>query len=154
MAQGTSSSVANKRDMLSMVVETLLDSIFAQVNKDLIPDLFRRNGWDDTKTPKLKRGDIFNMDFAAFAKAMQQLKATKLIAVTPDNINYIAEVMGLPYRVPHDATKEELDEILGVEGNEDESKSGQGYSTDSGGLNGTGNSVSETDNSADNLENA
>lgn len=154
MAQGTSSSVANKRDMLSMVVESLLDSIFAQVNKDLIPDLFRRNGWDDTKTPKLKRGDIFNMDFAAFAKAMQQLKATKLIAVTPDNINYIAEVMSLPYRVPHDATKEELDEILGVEGNEDASKSGQGYSTDSGGLNGTGNSVSETDNSADNLENA
>ena len=62
--------------------------------------------------------------------------------------------MSLPYRVPHDATKEELDEILGVEGDEDESKSGQGYSTDSGGLNGTGNSVSETDNSADNLENA
>ena len=79
---------------------------------------------------------------------------TKLIAVTPDNINYIAEVMGLPYRVPHDATKEELDEILGVDGNEDASKSGQGYSTDTGGLNGTGNSVSEEDNSASNLENA
>ena len=151
MAQGTSSSVANKRDMLSMVVESLLDSIFAQVNKDLIPDLFRRNGWDDTKTPKLKRGDIFNMDFAAFAKAMQQLKATKLIAVTPDNINYIAEVMGLPYRVPHDTTKEELDEILGTM-DEDESRSGDGAASPSG--QGTANTVSEDDKSASNLENA
>ena len=151
MAQGTSSSVANKRDMLSMVVESLLDSIFAQVNKDLIPDLFRRNGWDDTKTPKLKRGDIFNMDFAAFAKAMQQLKATKLIAVTPDNINYIAEVMSLPYRVPHDATKEELDEILGTM-DSDESRSGDGAASPSG--QGTANTVSEDDKSASNLENA
>ena len=91
------------------------------------------------------------MDFAAFAKAMQQLKATKLIAVTPDNINYIAEVMGLPYRVPHDATKEELDEILGTM-DEDESRSGDGAASPSG--QGTANTVSEDDKSASNLENA
>ena len=89
---------------------------------------------------------------ADFAKAMQQTKATKLIAVTPKNINYIAEKLGLPERLDENLTQEELDKILGVE-DQLQSKSGTGYSSDTGGLNGQGNSVSETDNSASNLDN-
>ena len=60
--------------------------------------------------------------------------------------------MGFTYRVPDDMTKEELDDLLGVE-DKLESKSGKGLSSDTGGLNGQGNSVSESDNSADNLSN-
>lgn len=153
MAQGTSSAVSNKQDMLNMLVESLLQLIFDQINNDLIPDLFRKNGWDETKTPKIKYGKLANLDFSSYAKAVQQLKATKMIAVTPDNINFIAEVMQLPYRVPQDASKEELDKILGVEDSL-QSKSGTGFGSDTGGLNGSGNSVSESDNSADNLSNA
>lgn len=151
MAQGTSSAVANKQDMLNMLVESLLQLIFDQINNDLIPDLFRRNGWDDTKTPKLKYGKLANLDFAAYAKAIQQLKATKMIAVTPENVNFVAEVMQLPYRVPADATKEELDEILGVL-DEDNSRSGDGAASPSG--QGTAKTVAEEDKSASNLENA
>lgn len=151
MAQGTSSAVANKQDMLVMLVESLLQSIFDQINSDLIPDLFRRNGWDATKTPKLKYGKLANLDFADYAKAIQQLKATKMIAVTPDNLNFIAEVMQLPYRFDKNATKEEIDEILGVQ-DEDDSRSGDGAASPVG--QGTAKTLSEEDKSASNLENA
>ena len=56
------------------------------LNNDLIPELFRRNGWDDSKLPTLRYGELEEVDMAVFAKAMQQLKATKLIPVTPNVI--------------------------------------------------------------------
>lgn len=137
-------------DFLNMLVETRVKEILEVVNKDLIPDLFRRNGWDETKTPKLKHGSLSKVDMAVFAKALQQLKATKLIAVTPENINYIAEQMGLPERISLDVTKKELDDILGVE-EKDDSRSGDGAAKGAG--NGTSDEVSEEDNSANNLSN-
>lgn len=151
MSQGTSSAVTNKQNMLNMLVESLLQLIFDQINNDLIPDLFLKNGMDNTRTPKIKYGKLADLDFGNYAKAIQQLKATKMIAVTPENVNFIAEVMQLPYRVPSDATKEELDKILGVE-EKDESKSGAGFETGSG--NGTAKEPSEEDTSASNLSNA
>lgn len=147
---GNSNLAQNKASMLNMLVEVRLREIFDQINRDLIPDLFRRNGWDDTKTPEIKFGKLADINFAEFAKAMQQLKATKLIAVTPENINFIAEVMQLPFRVPLDATKAEMDELLGTF-DEDQSRSGDGLST--GTDNGTSKSVSSSDNSASNLDN-
>lgn len=139
-------------DFLNMLVETRIKEIIEVVNSDLIPDLFRRNGWDDTKVPRLKHGSLEKVDIEVFAKALQQLKATKLIAVTPENINYIAEQMGLPTRLSLDLSQEELDKILGVE-EKDDSKSGAGLASATGGLNGTSNEVSEEDNSASNLAN-
>lgn len=140
----------NKKSMLNMLVETRVQEVLRVLNNDLIPELFRRNGWDDSKLPTLRYGELEEVDMAVFAKAMQQLKATKLIPVTPNVINRVLEIMGFTYRVPDDMTKEELDELLGVEDKLD-SKSGAGMASDTGGLNGQGNSVSESDNNADNL---
>lgn len=141
-----------KTSLMIMLVEGRIREIFTRLNTDLIPHLWRLNGWDDTKLPQIKYGTLKEVSMADFAKAMQQTKATKLIAVTPKNINYIAEKLGLPERLDENLTQEELDKILGVE-DKDDSKSGSGYSSDTGGLNGQGNSVSETDNSASNLDN-
>ena len=149
---GNSNLASEKSSMLNMLVENRIKEIFTVINNDLIPDWFERNGWDKTKTPKLKYGTLKEVDIGVFAKAIQQTKATKTIAVTAKNINYIAEVLGLPERLPEDISKEELDNILGVE-DKDESKSGSGYESDTGGLNGQGNSVSEEDNSASNVNN-
>lgn len=150
LSSGTSGAVKNKASMLNMMVQARLIEICDQVNNDLIPDLFRRNGWDASKTPKMTFGEIADIDMEIFGKAMQQLKATKLIPVTPENVNFISQVFKLPYRVPKDATKAELDEILGVN-DEDASKSGAGLAKGSG--NGTSDKVSTTDNSANNLSN-
>ena len=84
-----------------------------------------------------------------FAKAMQQTKATKLIAVTPKNINYIAEKLGLPERLDENLTQEELEKILGVE-DKDDSRSGDGLNKQGSG---TSDKVPEDDRSASNLSN-
>lgn len=151
LGTGTSGAVKNKADMLNMLVEARLNEICDQINNDLIPDLFRKNGWDDTKCPKIKIGKVADIDMEVYAKAMQQLKATKLVAITPENLNFIAEVFQLPYRFPLDATQQEIDDILGVE-QEDDSRSGDGLAKGSG--NGTSDNVSEEDNSASNLGNS
>lgn len=140
----------DKTSLLNILVENRIKEIFTIINKDLIPHLFRLNGWDETKVPQLEYGKLRDIPFEAFAKAMQQLKATKLIPVTAENINYISAEMGLPYRVNLNISQDDLDELLGVD-KEDESNSGLGYESGSG--NGTAKDVSESDNSANNLDN-
>jgi hypothetical protein len=148
---GNSNLASEKSSMLNMLVENRIKEIFTVINNDLIPDWFELNGWDATKTPKLKYGTLKEVDIGVFAKAIQQTKATKTIAVTAKNINYIAEVLGLPERLPEDMSKEDLDKILGTE-DKDESRSGDGLEKGPG--NGTSDEVSEEDNSADNLSNS
>ena len=145
---GNSNLASAKSSMLNMLVENRIKEIFTVINNDLIPDLFRRNGWDITKTPRLRYGTLKEVTMEVFAKAIQQLKATKTIAVTPKNINYIAEQMGLPERVSEDLSKEELSEILGVN-DEDESRAGDGLAKGSG--NGTSDKVASDDRNAANL---
>ena len=141
---------STKTSMMNMLVENRIKEIFTVLNNDLIPHLFRLNGWDDTKTPRIKYGKLREIPFEVFAKGMQQTKATKLIPVTAENINYISEELGLPYRVDSDISREDLSEILGEE-TEDDSGAGKGYETGSG--NGTAKEPSATDNSANNLAN-
>jgi len=141
----------NKKSLLNRLVEIRIKEILRVINCDLIPELFRRNGWDDSKLPQMRYGELEEVDMAVFAKAMQQLKATKLIPVTPSVINRVLEVMGFTYRVDENMSKEDLDELLGVE-DDDDSRSGDGLAKGSG--NGTSDKVSESDNSADNLDNS
>lgn len=143
----------NKKSLLNMLVEIRIKEILRVLNVDLIPELFRRNGWDDSKLPTIRYGELEEVDMAVFAKAMQQLKATKLIPVTPSVINRVLEVMGFTYRVDENMSKDELDKILGTD-DEMQSRSGDSLNTPSGGQNGTGKSVSEDDRSANNLDNA
>lgn len=150
LGSGTSGAVKNKAEMLNMLVEARLDLILDTVNSDLIPDLFERNGWDKTKTPKMVKGKLSDIDMATFGKAIQQLTAVGMIAVTPENVNFIASVMNLPYRVSEDLTKEELTELLGRD-EKIQSRSGDGLEKGSG--NGTSDKVSVDDNSAENLNN-
>ena len=137
----------NKKSMLNMLVETRVQEVLRVLNNDLIPELFRRNGWDDSKLPTLRYGELEEVDVAVFAKAMQQLKATKLIPVTPNVINRVLEIMGFTYRVPDDMTREELDDLLGVD-QEDDSRSGDGLNKQ--GI-GTSDKVPEADPNANNL---
>ena len=141
-----------KTSMLSMLVENRVKEIFTVINNDLIPHLFRLNGWDENKTPKLKYGKLREIPFSEFAKAMQQTKATNLIPKTPININFISEELGLPDRVDENMSIDELDKILGTSDSM-QSRASDGYSSNTGGLNGTGDNASALDNSANNLSN-
>jgi phage gp29-like protein len=135
-----------------MLVENRVKEIFTVINNDLIPHLFRLNGWDENKTPKLKYGKLREIPFAEFAKAMQQLKATNLIAKTPRNINFISEQVCLPDRLDETMSMNELNAILGTDDSM-QSRASDGYSSNTGGLNGTGDNASTLDNTANNLSN-
>jgi len=140
-----------KTSMLSMLVENRVKEIFTVINNDLIPHLFRLNGWDETKTPKLKYGKLREIPFSEFAKAMQQTKATNLIPKTPKNVNFISEELRLPDRVDENMSIDELDKILGTSDSM-QSRSGDGAKSPSGV--GTSQTTPQKDPSADNLYNS
>ena len=144
---GSYSLADAKTNMLAMGIEARLKEIQDVLNNDLIPWLYKMNGWRDTEMPKFVYGDLDETDLEAFSKAIQRIKAVGLIAPTPGNVNHIAEVLGLPDEVDEDMDQEELNILLG----KPTSRSGDGMETGMG--NGTAKSVSEDDNSAMNPEN-
>ena len=143
----SSSLTTNKQTMFNMFVEARLREFIEVINSDLIPDLFARNGWDITKTPKLKYDRVEKLTVAEMAKAIQQLSATSTIPITPENTNYMAEVFGFPTRVPLDMSFEDLTKLrgydLGIQ-----SRSGDGAKTAG---EGTAKSPSGLDTNASNL---
>lgn len=144
---GSYSLADAKTNLLAMGIEARLKEIQDVLNNDLIPWLYKLNGWRDTELPKFVYGDLDETDLEAFSKAIQRIKAVGLIAPTPGNVNHIAEVLGLPDEVDEDMDQEELNILLG----KPTSRSGDGMETGMG--NGTAKSVSEDDNSAMNPDN-
>lgn len=146
---GSTSLTSNKQTMLNMFVEARLKEFLDTLNKDLIPDLWRKNGWDDTKCPKIKHGRIEKVSLEILAKAVQQLMATNSIPITVENVNFIMETFGFPTRISQDTTREELLDLLGF-GLEMQSRSGDGMAKGTVGE-GTAKKVSGKDKNADNL---
>ena len=137
----SSSLTTNKQTMFNMFVEARLREFIELMNNDLIPDLFARNGWDITKTPKLKYDRVEKLTVAEMAKAIQQLSATSTIPITAENTHYMAEVFGFPTRVPLDISFEELTKLRGYDlgiqsrsGDGAKSPVGEGTATTSSGL--------------------
>jgi len=145
----SSSLTTNKQTMFNMFVEARLREFIEVINNDLIPDLFARNGWDITKTPKLKYDRVEKLTVAEMAKAIQQLSATQTIPITAENTNYIAEIFNFPTRVPLDIEFDELLKLRGY-GLDIQSRSGDGLEVGTVG-NGTAKSVAKADTNANNL---
>ena len=133
--------------MLAMAMEARLMEIRDVLNNDLIPSLYKLNGWRETEYPKFEFGDLEDTDLEAFSKAIQRIKAVGLITPTVDNVNHIAAMLKLPGRVADDMSQDELNELLG----KDTSRAGDGLTAGMG--NGTGKSVAVDDNSSLNTEN-
>lgn len=146
---GSTSLTSNKQTMLNMFVEARLKEFLDILNRDLIPDLWKKNGWDNTKCPKIKHGRIEKVALEVLAKAVQQLMATNSIPITVENINYIMEIFGFPTRIPTETPREELLEILGF-GLDMQSRSGDGMKKGTVGE-GTAKKVSGVDKNASNL---
>ncbi len=145
----SSSLTTNKQTMFNMFVEARLREFIEVINSDLIPDLFARNGWDITKTPKLKYDRVEKLTVAEMAKAVQQLSATQTIPITAENTNYMAEVFGFPTRVPLDISFDDLIKLRGY-GLDQQSRSGDGQKIGTVGE-GTAKSSSGVDTNANNL---
>lgn len=145
---GSFSLAGSKTNILAVAIDARLKEIQEVLNNDLIPSLFKLNGWEDEELPKFVYGDLEERDLEILSKAIQRIAAVGLVAKTPDNVNEVAKMLDLPYRVDADTTQEELDTLLG----KDTSRAGDGMAKGTG--NGTSDKVADENTSDLNTENA
>lgn len=146
---GSYSLSESKLTIVEMGIQAKLDEIKSQLNHDLIPQLFALNGWDTDVLPYFDYGEVSKESLDELSKFYQRTTAVGLIPKTPAVVNHVLSKGGFDYRVDEDMSQEELNSILSP----NESKSGTGMATSSGGLNGQGESVNGEDNSVSNNEN-
>ncbi len=92
---GSYSLASTKADMFRTAIESYLDTIADRFNQHAIPLLFQYNGWDSSKTPKLKHTGIDQVNFEPLANLLD--KAGKVGMITPDdNIeNFLRDLIGV-----------------------------------------------------------
>ena len=144
---GSYSLSDTKTNIMAMGIEYILKEIQDTLNKELLPYLWKMNGWDLSELDYIgfQYGDIDEPDLDGYSKAIQRAKAVSMIVPSAGNVNAVAERLGLPDRVPQDINQDKLNELLG----KPTSRSGDGLAKGTG--NGTSDNASESDNAANNL---
>lgn len=137
-----------KTNIVAMNLEYRLKEIQTVLNGDLIPHLFRANGWEDEVLPTFEFDGFDDIDLEVFSAAIQRMFAVGAVEVDRPILNKIRKSLGVDEK-PADAP---VDKSI-LSGQDVQSKSGEGLSTATGGLSGTSNSVSKRDNSAANKSN-
>ena len=84
----------------SIVIEAKLKEIEAQLNHDLIPQLFALNGINKRVLPKVKFGDLSNPDLDILSKFLQRAGSAGLIPKTPAFVNWVVQQINAP--IPFD----------------------------------------------------
>ena len=145
---GGSYSLAESQSSISqMVIDARLMEIRDQLNHDLIPQLFKLNGWDVTVTPYFDFGEIAEESLDEISKFVQRTAAVGLMPKTPATVNWLTDRLGIPAQLDPSASTEEIaPSLTGY-------TSGAGEGMASPGGNGTAKTVSSDDNSLSNLEN-
>lgn len=125
-SKGGSFNLADsKSSIVHMAVENYLKEIQDPLNTDLIPQLFALNGWSLDRLPKFEYDQIKEEDLDVLSKYLQRAASVGLVSITPENINQVAEWVGLPTR--HDSEMSLDDLKAQLTGNT--SGAGEGLST-------------------------
>lgn len=140
---GSYSLASSKTNIVAMAIENRLQEIQDVLNHDLIPQLFKINGWSTEKLPKFEYSDLESVDMDEFSKAVQRAASVGMIEVDRPALNRVREVLGLGEKSPD----EEVDRKI-LSGND--SRSGDGLKT---AASGTAKSVKGSDSSVSNNEN-
>jgi hypothetical protein len=94
---GGSFSLAESLQSISnMAIESKLIEIQDQLNHDLIPQLWKLNGWDDSVTPLMQFGDLVSPDLDVLSKFLQRAGAAGLLSQDPSTINWVAAQANMP----------------------------------------------------------
>lgn len=148
---GSFSLADAKSSILAMAIEFRLQEIKDVLDTHLIPLLYEINGWDSSEGyPEFQFSDLDERDIEKFSSAVQRLAATGMIERDREVMNIVRETIGA---TPYPDDKPVDNDIL-TGGADTQSKTGKSFSTPSGGMNGTANSVSADDNSVSNLYNS
>lgn len=147
---GSLSLQDSNTNLLAMQVSYRLSEIANTLNQELVPLLWKMNGWDTTRMPKIAFKDVSSVSIEEFTKGVQRLASTSTMEVNRANLNKIYEVMGFEKR-PDDEpiNQDQLPATLTGQ----ITRSGDGMSVGTSGK-GTGkNGVDNGQNSSDNNSN-
>lgn len=136
-------------NMLALTVSYRLSEISNTLNKEVVPMLWKLNGWSTERMPKIAFKDISSVSLEEFSKFFQRIAAVGGIEYTRDVLNKVREVGGFEL-LPDDLEVDPEKLSTGMTGKE--TGSGEGMAV---GTNGDGTSKAPTkqDNSTANNEN-
>lgn len=102
----------NLLDVARTAIKARLIEIQDVLNKDLVPQLFRLNGWPTEVLPEICFGEISQETVDNFTKGIQRTAAVGCLYKSAANVNKIAKVLGLPDYLDEDLSHEEVQERL------------------------------------------
>lgn len=137
----------SKSSLVNMAVESRLKEIQDVLNNDLVPQLFALNSWPLDRLPKFCFAQVKEEDLDVISKYLQRAASVGLIQVTPQNINQVAEWVGLPSRAASEMGVDELRESLtGYESGAGEGQKTAGEGTSTSPMGGDDSSVGNNEN--------
>lgn len=142
---GSFSLAETKISVIEMAIESKLNEIKAQLNHDLVRQLWEVNQWDTDIMPFLDYGEIARESLDEVGKFIQRVAAVSMLPKKPEVVNWVLEKADIPYRVPEDMSTEDLANILtpmttgAAQGMESGLPSGTGDNTGSSGDSSTSN---------------
>lgn len=81
-------------NILTLAVDRRLQEISSVLNHDLIPHLFKLNGWTDTELPRFVHKNISGVSMDEFGKLVQRTASVGLLPVNRSVVNRVLEVGG------------------------------------------------------------
>ena len=145
-ATGSFALGAIKNSLSGAYAERLIANIAEVIQNELIRQTYEWNNWSTERMGTFDYDGIEPADLETFSKAVQRMGATGYLPKTLDVINTVLINLGID-PLPEDA---DLNELLP----DSTTRSGDGLSSETGGLNGTANSAATNDTSSMNSENA
>lgn len=135
-----------KNSLSGAYAERLISSIAEVLQNDLIKMTYQINGWDESRMGRFDFDGIEPADLETFSKAVQRMGATGYLPKNLEVVNAVLDSLGID-QLPQDTA---IEDVLP----EATTRSGDGMSSETGGLNGTANSAATNDTSSMNSENA
>lgn len=94
---GGSYALSNdKTDLFLQSIKSVLQSIQAEINRKLIPTMWRLNGFDAADMPKLRHAKITPEDLGVMGDYVAKLASAGLSLNDEDTENHLRDIAGLP----------------------------------------------------------
>lgn len=85
-------------NVLALAMSHRLNEIASVLNHDLIPQIYRLNGWSTEVLPKFVPSDISAVSMEEFSKFIQRVASTGLLELDREVLNKVREVLGVRMR--------------------------------------------------------
>ena len=82
-------------NVLALAMSHRLNEIASVLNNDLIPSLFKMNGWIDEVLPKFVPSDISSVSIEEFSKGIQRAASTGVLELDREVLNKVRVVLGI-----------------------------------------------------------